>query len=83
MLKSEEEIQRAHDAIAAIVLREVDFDYPPGALQAAHHCLDVLCWILNHDHNPAFGDNLAMIFKEAERRGYNLTITKPLFTKPF
>jgi hypothetical protein len=83
LLKSEEEIQKAHDAIATIVLGEVDFGYPSGALQAAHHCLDVLCWILNHDHNPAFGDNLTMIFQEAERRGCKLTTTKPFFTKPF
>ena len=62
MIRNENEIQRAHDIFVAVIRKET----PPirldqmqlNALQVA---VDTLCWVLYHDHNPAFADNLALI----------------------
>jgi len=72
-MRSKDEIQKAHDQLLPIVTGEVDFGYPPGVIDAARASLDVLCWVLEHDHNISFQDNLEKILKEAERRGYRLT----------
>lgn len=75
-LKSEEEIQRAHDTLWSLVTGEIAIASTRGTIQAAHCALDVLCWILNHDHNKSFQANLDEIQREAERRGFVLT-SKP------
>jgi hypothetical protein len=54
---SEAEIQRAHDILIAVKLGEVMVLVPDDdSLTAA---IDVLCWVLRHDHNQTFAENLA------------------------
>ena len=72
-MKTEAEIYRAHDILSQVITGEVEVGLHPKdkelALRAA---LDVLCWILGHEHNKAFAENLARIHAECERRGYVL-----------
>ena len=62
---------RAHDILSAFVLGEV-----PGVKSKAsrelHAALDVLCWVLGHDHNPAFAENLDTLASLAAAQGYEL-----------
>lgn len=62
-MRTIDEIQRAHDMLAGIMLDEV-----PEAMRlndenkqkmAGMAC--VLCWVLRHDHNKTFGNLLSMI----------------------
>jgi len=62
MIRDERQIQRAHDILVGVIRGET----PPilmdeagrNGMQAA---IDTLCWVLHHDHNPAFSDNLAKV----------------------
>jgi hypothetical protein len=66
-VKTKEEIQRAHDILAALILQEVPLRLDPEALQRIHGSADVLCWLLDHEHNRSFQNNLERIeaaFKE-------------------
>ena len=58
-LRNAKEIQRAHDLIIPILLEEVPNPFDnPDSKEALHAAADVLCWVLMHDHNTAFGENL-------------------------
>jgi hypothetical protein len=61
-LRTRDEIVRAHDAWGLLILE------PPfhnGVDEKARRILicqmDVLCWVLHHDHNTVFAKNLALI----------------------
>jgi hypothetical protein len=57
-LRSRDEIQAAHDRFTAILLEEVPYDGFKAPIVAA---CDALCWVLQHDHNHTFQDNLDKI----------------------
>lgn len=77
MIRDEDEIQRAHDILAAVALGEVpaeppsetDDDFQGAYFQGA---LDALCWVLHHVHNPQFSENLALLEASIKARGYKL-----------
>jgi hypothetical protein len=62
-MKTELEIQRAHDLLIGIVIGEAPNPFKPGSIE--QECLtvacDVLCWVLGHDHNIQFQGNLDKI----------------------
>jgi hypothetical protein len=70
------EIQRSHDLLQALLAGDIPglLVEPQGAFHAA---MDVLCWVLGHDHNPAFAENLEQIEQEFERRGIVVMERKP------
>jgi len=69
------EVQMAHDRLVAIILGEVP--NPMGednsVKVALHSAVDVLCWVLEHDHNQAFAENLQKIDAHLAALGFNLT----------
>ena len=73
-MRDESEIQRAHDILVAVVTGELGpvVALNPEAEAAFHGALDVLCWILRHDHNTAFTKNVARIEEWAKSQGYRL-----------
>jgi hypothetical protein len=71
-MRSQDELQRAHDVLLAIVLEEV-----PNVLLTEddlplHAAADTLCWVLQHDHNTNFADNLASLQALLAKAGYVL-----------
>jgi hypothetical protein len=61
-MKNLNEIQKAHDLLTQALVGEIPWpwgDQDPATIAAIRGALDVLCWILGHDHNPHFGENLA------------------------
>ncbi len=42
---------------------------------------DVLCWLLGHDHNTTFADNLDKLEKYVASLGYQLTQAPEPFTE--
>jgi hypothetical protein len=71
-MRPECQIQAAHDCLAAIVLGEVSCPGGEDTRDAIHAALDVLCWVLEHDHNPHFARNLGKIQAELFDLGYRL-----------
>jgi hypothetical protein len=72
-MKDQRVVQRAHDIFTAIRLGEVANPFVSESdvigMEAA---LDTLCWVLDHDHNPAFAKNLQEVEATLTRMGYRL-----------
>lgn len=71
-MKSFEEIQRAHDILHGLITGETPFVFGEESRPLVHAALDVLCWVLNHDHSNGFRDSLADIEAALAERGYVL-----------
>lgn len=58
---TEDDIQRYHDMLVAIVTREIDLSTPATnkaemeiGINDMRRYLHVLCWVLGHEHNNTF-----------------------------
>lgn len=71
-MRSELEIQRAHDMLIALILREVPNPLSPESIHALRVACDVLCWALEHDHNDTFGRHLAGLEQALASAGFKL-----------
>lgn len=74
-MKTGDEIQRAHDLLVGIVLDSELFDQLVNAddHQGLICSLDVLCWVLGHDHNTSFAQNIRKLELRLEALGIRLT----------
>jgi hypothetical protein len=64
------EVQQAHDRIIAILAGEVPNPFEGDIETTLIASADVLCWVLNHEHNRNFGKNLAAIDNYLAGQGY-------------
>lgn len=72
-MKTEAEIQRAHDILLAVLLKDVPNPFKDeGSIKGLNAAASVLCWVLEHDHNPQFPKNLEQIERYLKERGYVL-----------
>lgn len=69
-MRSQEEIQRAHDLIVSGLLQKPEPVFDPRDLPMAKASADVLCWVLNHDHNGNFQENLTGLEAHILLKGY-------------
>ncbi len=65
-MKSLEEVAKAHDLLVAYLLEETPIELSPKVRLGITAACDVLCWLLNHDHNIAFAQNLEILKEKAE-----------------
>lgn len=72
-MKTQAEIQEAHDRIVQTVLGDA-----PNPFEGANSKMlliaaaDVLCWVLEHEHNQSFADNLKKLTEGQRALGYEL-----------
>lgn len=71
-MKSQQELQKAHDILVGILLGEAPNPFPEEDNLPLTIATDVLCWALDHNYNPNFGNNLAKIEAFMKERGINL-----------
>lgn len=71
-MKSRDDIQRAHDTLVAQVTGEVPFLFDESARLPMRAALDVLCWVLGHDHNVSFAHVLENLDAGLRDLGYEL-----------
>jgi hypothetical protein len=71
-MKTQAEIQKAHDQLIAIILGEVPNPFPAGTKPFMQANCDVLCWLLGCEHNKTFADNLAKAEAHLTALGYVL-----------
>lgn len=71
-MRSQDEIQRAHDLLLGIILREIP--RPKSALLGVElsRLASVLCWVLGHEDNTAFCELLENLERELEAMGFVL-----------
>jgi hypothetical protein len=58
-MRAEDEIRRAHDLLVAVLLGEIPNPWTGAPQEILIGAADVLCWVLQHEHNRTFEKNLA------------------------
>lgn len=86
IVRTPDELQQAHDLLVGLILDSemravLGPDQDGKILIAMVANADVLCWILGHDHNHTFSDNLEGIQDVLAERGYALHDTGELQRK--
>lgn len=79
-MRSEIEVQRAHDLLLGILLEEVPKPYDGPAMGAAISAsAHVLCWVLEHDHDKevSFKQLLELLDGRLKEMGYEFKEKKP------
>jgi hypothetical protein len=74
-MRPQPEVQRAHDLLCNVALNEAAagvVDVGTRARLRLIASLDALCWVLRHEHNPRFGQQLATI--ETRLRSLGLVV---------
>lgn len=71
-MKTEAEVQRAHDIMVAAILKEIPVPMTENDRKYLGAQASGMCWMLGHDHNPAFAENLEKIERWAAENGYAL-----------
>lgn len=74
MLRDALQIQRAHDLLVGCLTDpRLKDKLPEGAAKVAAAQADVLCWVLEHQHNPRFGEELRLVEAALREAGVELT----------
>jgi hypothetical protein len=71
-MKTQSDIQKAHDQLIAIILGEVPNPFPAGDTRFMQANCDVLCWLLGCEHNKTFANNLAKAEAHLAAQGFVL-----------
>jgi hypothetical protein len=79
-MRSYEEIQRAHDQLLPLITGDIPFPLAEEDRRHLHACLDVLCWVLEHNHNQAFAVNLDRLGADLHAAGFELKRAAKPFT---
>src|SRR5262249_41298372 len=74
--RSQDELQRAHDILAGVVLHwsRVEHWFPTGMGAVLVRSLEVLCWALGHNHNTSFAERLGSIERTMTAHGCELEL---------
>jgi hypothetical protein len=68
-LRPAAEIQRAHDILVAVLLGETPLRPNDRARRYISVACDALCFVLSHEHNTTFAENLQTIEAEIKEAG--------------
>lgn len=71
-MRSQDEIQHAHDTLWSQVTGETPFVFHEASRQPMQAALEVLCWVLEHNDADGFRRSLADIEAGLAERGYRL-----------
>ena len=72
-MKSPDELEQAHDLLVAILLGEIpELNITPEIGALLNAAATTLCWVLDHDHNPQFENNLERLKKQIAGLDYIL-----------
>ncbi len=72
-MKTKAEIQRAHDVLCNIIITpELKDQFDAHQMKNIVQNCDVLCWVLDHDHNPTFQANLKVVEAILAAQGWEL-----------
>jgi hypothetical protein len=71
-MRSQDEVQRAHDLLHNIVRGEAPFTLDKDELPMCLMSLEVLCWVLRDGHSSTFTNILAKTEELLTRLGYVL-----------
>ena len=77
-MRSQEEIQRAHDALIAVLSGEVPVALRGNVRLSLEAQVDALCWALGDDSQSHFGNSLAQLYAALEKRGFVLEKKEPV-----
>jgi hypothetical protein len=67
-VRSEEDVQHAHDLLGAIVTGQLPFPVDEDERGNMKRMVTVLCWVLEHEDNLTFGQDLERIMAHITRQ---------------
>lgn len=71
-MRSQDEVQRAHDMLHGIVTKEVDVGMGPDDLRNTALVRGVLAWVLGGDESHPLAEMLADLDATLKAKGYRL-----------
>lgn len=71
-LRAADDVRKAHDMIGSLLDGQLPSEMNDRQREALSSAMNVLCWVLCHDHNKAFATVLYGIDQYARRMGYGL-----------
>lgn len=77
MTRDEDELQRAHDQLVGVIMRDVPFPDVGLTMRDLNLMASVLCWCLHHDHNVQFDRHLHNITERLAELGYVVQKGRP------
>jgi hypothetical protein len=80
-MRTEREIQRAHDLIVSLLTGTKDLRLEGANLEKLNLMIaaaDALCWVLGHDHNDSFRSNLQAIERLLAQEGIRIVEEIPV-----
>ena len=78
MMRDENEVQRTHDILVAVLTGESpSIPASDDTIEAMRIAADILCWVLKHDHNSKFEENMAELETALQRAGGRLRYRSP------
>ena len=72
-MRDRTELQRAHDILVGIILREVPFPEVGLTMRDLNLMACVLCWVLKHEHNVQFEQHVKRITEALAGAGFIIT----------
>ena len=72
-MRTFDEVQRAHDMLVGIILGHIENPFIDRSSESLQAAADVLCWILKHNHNETFAQNLLHIEDYCATNGIAIT----------
>jgi hypothetical protein len=70
------QIQMAHDVLTSVIFGETPLIVPEEIEPRLVCALDVLCWVLKHDHNQTFEENLKQLTEQLANEGITFSPRK-------
>ena len=71
-MRTEDELQQAHDALVGVILRDAPFPDVGLSMRDFNLMAQVLCWVMHHDHNTQFALTLERIRADLRAQGFEL-----------
>lgn len=75
-MKTEDQIQRAHDILVGIILGESPLELNAVQLGDIKLLATSLCWVLDHSYNDKLGELLKEIEEQSLKRGVAIVHNK-------
>jgi hypothetical protein len=69
-MRPRSEIQQAHDVLVQQLLGEIPQAFDNDDEELVNTAAGVLCWVLRHEHNPAFKTTLERMNEHLRDLGY-------------
>jgi hypothetical protein len=73
-MKTEKELEQAHELLLAIITGALRPPLTEAGVHGVYAAASALCWVLGHEHNKHFGEQLARFKSYADASHVSLAL---------